>query len=90
MPALKMMVIEDQTHKDKTKQSKNIIRLWAKDPGSRGSRAKTPKKGGSGGGPKNRQILHTGGGNLGGGVFGGGPEQGFKNMEFYGDFKLKV
>ena len=42
----------------------------------RGSRAKTSKKGGSGGGPKNRQILHTGGGKFGGGIFGGVPEQG--------------
>ena len=37
----------------------------------RGSRAKTPKKGGSGGGPKNRQILHTGG-EIWGGCFWGG------------------
>ena len=37
----------------------------------RGSWAKTSKKGGSGGGPKNRQILHTGG-EIWGGVFLGG------------------
>ena len=42
----------------------------------RGSGAKTSKKGGSGGGPKNRQILHTGGEIWGGGIFGGVPEQG--------------
>ena len=39
---------------------------WPRGPG-----AKTPKKGGSGGGPKNRQILHTGG-EIWGGVFLGG------------------
>ena len=47
----------------------------------RGSRAKTSKKGGSGGGPKNRQILHTGGGKIRGGVFGGVPEQGLIKHE---------
>ena len=39
--------------------------------GHGGSGAKTSKKGGSGGGPKNRQILHTGG-EIWGGVFLGG------------------
>ena len=39
----------------------------------RGSGAKTSKKGGSGGGPKNRQILHTGGEIWGGVFLGGGP-----------------
>ena len=39
-----------------------------------GSGIKPSKKGGSGGGPKNRQILHTGGEIWGGGVFGGVPE----------------
>ena len=34
------------------------------------------KRGGSGGGPKNRQILHTGGGNLGGVFLGGSRKTG--------------
>ena len=42
----------------------------------RGSGAKTSKKGGSGGGPKNRQILHTGGENPGGGFLGGSRKTG--------------
>ena len=42
----------------------------------RGSGAKTSKKGGPGGGPKNRQILHTGGENPGGGFWGGPEKQG--------------
>ena len=59
MPSLKMMVIEDQTHKDETKQSKNIIRSWGQGSWPRGSGAKTSKKGGSGGGsPKTGIIKH--------------------------------
>ena len=52
------------------------MRLGAKDHDLGGSGAKTSKKGGSGGGPKNRQILHTGGENPGGGFWGGPGKQG--------------
>ena len=53
------------------------------DQGSwpRGSRAKTSKKGGPGGGPKNRQILHTGGENPGGGFLGGSRKTGIIKHE---------
>ena len=74
MPSLKMMVIEDQTHKDETKQSKNIIRSWGQGSWPRGSGAKTSKKGGSGGGSQKSPNFAHGGGNLGGGVFGGVPK----------------
>ena len=69
-------MIEDQTQKDKTKRSKNILKDGGKDPGSRGPGPKPQKRGGPGGGPKNRQILHTGGENPGGGFWGGPEKQG--------------
>ena len=47
----------------------------------RGSRAKTPKKGGVRGGSQKSPNFAHGGGNLGGGVFGGGPEQGIIKHE---------
>ena len=50
--------------------------MGAKDHGLGGHGPKPQKRGGPGGGPKNRQILHTGGGNLGGGVFGGSRKTG--------------
>ena len=66
-------MIEDHHHRSNLKiKEHHEVRGQGSWP--RGSGAKTSKKGGSGGGPKNRQILHTGGGNLGGGVFGGVPE----------------
>ena len=67
-----MIMIVDQTRKDETKQSKNIMKARGQGSWPRGSGAKTSKKGGSGGGPKNRQILHTGG-EIWGGCFWGGP-----------------
>ena len=76
-----MLMIEDHAQKDKTIRSKKFIKVMGQGSWPRGSGAKTPKKGGSGGGPKNRQILHTGGEIWGGGVFGGVPEQGFIKHE---------
>ena len=67
-----MMV--DHPQKDQTIRSKNIVKVGGQGAWPRGSGAKTSKKGGSGGGPKNRQILHTGGENPGGGFFGGVPK----------------
>ena len=66
------MMIEDHRLKDQTTRSKNIVKVGGQGSWPRGSRAKTSKKGGSGGGPKNRQILHTGG-EIWGGCFWGGP-----------------
>ena len=68
-------LIENHNHRSNLK-IKEHHEVGGQGSWPRGSGAKTSKKGGSGGGPKNRQILHTGGGNLGGGVLGGGPEQG--------------
>ena len=59
-----------------TIRSKKFMKDGGQGSWPRGSGAKTSKKGGSGGGPKNRQILHTGGGNLGGVVLGGSRETG--------------
>ena len=50
---------------------KKLHKVMGQGSWPRGSGAKTSKKGGSGGGPKNRQILHTGG-EIWGGVFLGG------------------
>ena len=70
-----MMMIEDHHTKDQNQRSKNIMRMgqgsWIK-----GSWAKPSKKGGSGGGPKNRQILHTGGEIWGGPFLGGSRNKG--------------
>ena len=65
------MMIEDHHQRSNHKIKKH---LEGKGQGSwiKGSGAKTSKKGGSGGGPKNRQILHTGG-EIWGGPFLGGP-----------------
>ena len=56
------------------------MRLGGKDHGLGGPGPKPQKRGGPGGGPKNRQILHTGG-EIWGGVFGGVPEQGLIKHE---------
>ena len=64
-------MIEDH-HQRSNHKIKEHHEVGSQGSWPRGSRAKTPKKGGSGGGPKNRQILHTGGGKFGGGVFLGG------------------
>ena len=65
-----MMMIEDHRHRSNLRIKKH---LHGGGQGSwiKGSGAKPSKKGGSGGGPKNRQILHTGGENPGGGFWGG-------------------
>ena len=67
-------MIEDHPQQDQTIRSKNIMKVRGQGSWPRGSGAKTSKKGGSGGGPKNRQILHTGGENPGGGFLGGVPK----------------
>ena len=63
-------MIEDHNQRLNHKIKEHHEGWGVKDHG--GSRAKTSKKGGSGGGPKNRQILHTGG-EIWGGYFWGGP-----------------
>ena len=68
---MKITIIEDRTQKDQTTRSKKFMKDGGQGSWPRGSWAKTSKKGGSGGGPKNRQILHTGG-EIWGGVFLGG------------------
>ena len=66
-----MMMIEDH-HNIRSNQTIKEHHGWGQGPWIKGSLAKTLKKGGSGGGPKNRQILHTGG-EIWGGPFLGGP-----------------
>ena len=66
-----MMLIEDHYLTIKPKDQRSSWRMGAKDHGLGGHGPKPQKRGGSGGGPKNRQILHTGG-EIWGGVFLGG------------------
>ena len=54
--------------------------MVAKDHGLGGPGPKPQKRGGPGGSQKSPNFAH-GGGNLGGGVFGGVPEQGFIKHE---------
>ena len=56
------------------------MRLGAKDHGLGGPGPKPQKRGGPGGVPKIAKFC-TRGGNLGGGIFGGVPEQGFIKHE---------
>ena len=65
-----MRMIEDHNQRLNHK-IKEHLEGWGQGSWIKGSGAKTSKKGGSGGGPKNRQILHTGG-EIWGGVFLGG------------------
>ena len=75
-----MRMIEDHHHRSNHKIKKHHEGGWARilDQGVRGQ---TLKKGGSGGGPKNRQILHTGGENPGGGFLGGSRKTGIIKHE---------
>ena len=75
-----MMMIEDHHNLGWNQTIKEHHEGWG-GQGSGGSRAKTPKKGGSGGGPKNRQILHTGGEIWGGVFLGGSPKTGIIKHE---------
>ena len=66
-----MMMIEDH-HNLGWNQTIKEHHGWGQGSWSRGARGQNLKKGGGpGGGPKNRQILHTGG-EIWGGVFLGG------------------
>ena len=79
-----MILTKIKDRKKTTSYGKMVGGMVVEDPRTMGHTPRmggSPKKGGSGGGPKNRQILHTGGGNLGGGVFGGVPEQGLIKHE---------
>ena len=77
-----MMVIEDQSKEDKTIRSKNFIRPWGKDPGSRGPGPNPQKRGVRGGSQKSPNFAH-GGGKSGGGFFGGVPKnRGHKTWSF--------
>ena len=58
--------------------------LGAKDHGLGGPGPKPQKRGGPGGGPKNRQILHTGGEIWGGVFLGGAPKTGIIKHEVLG------
>ena len=66
-----IMLIQDHNHRSNL-TIKEHRKVGGQGSWPRGSWAKTSKKGGSGGGPKNRQILHTGG-EIWGGCFWGGP-----------------
>ena len=68
-----MMVIEDQSQEDKTKQSKNIMKDGGQGSWPRGPWPKPQKRGVRGGSQKSPNFAH-GGGNLGGAFFGGVPE----------------
>ena len=73
MSSLKMMLIENHKLKDQTKRSKNIVKDGGQGSWPRGSMAKTSKKGGVRGGSQKSPNFAHGGGNLGGGLFWGGP-----------------
>ena len=73
-------LIENHNHRSNHK-IKEHHEVGGQGSWPRGSGAKTSKKGGSGGGPKNRQILHTGGENPGGGFLGGSRKTGIIKHE---------
>ena len=73
-------MIEDHNHRSNL-MIKEHHEVGGQGSWPRGSGAKTSKKGGSGGGPKNRQILHTGGEIWGGVFLGGSPKTGIIKHE---------
>ena len=74
-------LIEDQTQKDQTIKSKNILKVKGKDPGSRGPGPKPQKRGGPGGVPKIAKFCTRGGENPGGGFLGGSRKTGIIKHE---------
>ena len=85
-----IMMIEDHHHRSNHK-IKEYHEAMGQGSWIKGALAKTLKKGGVRGGPKNRQILHTGGENPGGGFLGGVPKnRDHKTWSFMMALNLKV
>ena len=67
-----IMLIQDHNHRSNL-TIKEHRKVGGQGSWPRGSGVKTSKKGGSGGGSQKSPNFAHGGGNLGGGIFGGGP-----------------
>ena len=73
-------MIEDHHHRSNLTIKKHH-EGWRARIMDHGVPGQNPKKGGVRGGPKNRQILHTGGEIWGGGFLGGSPKTGIIKHE---------